>query len=83
MVAALGITNAMLAAVRERRREIGVLKAIGARDRDVYRIFLVEAAVLGFVGGVLGTVAGLVHRGHAWAGSSTATSPSSAWSACS
>ncbi len=44
-IAAIGITNAMLAAVRERRREIGVLKAIGARDRDVLRIFLVEAAV--------------------------------------
>jgi cell division protein FtsX len=57
-VAALGIANAMLAAVRERRREIGVLKAIGARDRDVLRIFVVEAAVLGFVGGVLGAIGG-------------------------
>lgn len=60
VIASLGITNAMLAAVRERRREIGVLKAIGARDRDVLRIFLLEAVVLGFVGGVLGTVAGWV-----------------------
>jgi hypothetical protein len=58
VVAALGITNAMLAAVRERRREIGVLKAIGGRDRDVRRIFLVEAGVLGFVGGVLGAAVG-------------------------
>jgi putative ABC transport system permease protein len=58
VVAALGISNAMLAAVRERRREIGVLKAIGARDRDVYRVFLVEAATLGFIGGVLGTALG-------------------------
>jgi putative ABC transport system permease protein len=58
VVAALGISNAMLAAVRERRREIGVLKAIGARDRDVYRTFLVEAGVLGLVGGILGTLAG-------------------------
>ena len=58
VVAALGISNAMLAAVRERRREIGVLKAIGARDRDVYRVFLVEAATLGFLGGVLGTALG-------------------------
>ena len=60
VVAALGITNAMLAAVRERRREIGVLKAIGARDRDVRRVFLVEAASLGFVGGILGAIAGVV-----------------------
>src|SRR4051794_2042775 len=58
VIAALGITNALLAAVRERRREIGVLKAIGARDRDVLRTFLVEAGVLGFLGGVIGTVAG-------------------------
>jgi hypothetical protein len=58
VIAALGITNAMLAAVRERRREIGVLKAIGARDRDVRRIFLLEAATLGCVGGAIGTVAG-------------------------
>ncbi len=58
VVAALGISNAMLAAVRERRREIGVLKAIGARDRDVYRTFLVEAGVLGLIGGILGTIAG-------------------------
>jgi ABC-type antimicrobial peptide transport system permease subunit len=58
VIAALGITNAMLAAVRERRREIGVLKAIGARDRDVRRIFLLEAATLGFAGGAIGTTAG-------------------------
>jgi ABC-type antimicrobial peptide transport system permease subunit len=59
LIAALGIANALMAAVRERRREIGVLKAIGARDRDVRRIFLVEASLLGLAGGVLGTVAGL------------------------
>jgi putative ABC transport system permease protein len=57
-VAALGISNAMLAAVRERRREIGVIKAIGGRDRDVRRIFLVEAGSLGFVGGLLGAGTG-------------------------
>jgi hypothetical protein len=55
LIAALGIANAMLAAVRERRREIGVLKAIGARDRDVRRVFLLEAAMLGLVGGAVGT----------------------------
>src|SRR5439155_1901345 len=47
-IAAIGISNAMLAAIRERRREIGVLKAVGATDRDVCRIFLVEAGALGF-----------------------------------
>jgi ABC-type antimicrobial peptide transport system permease subunit len=58
VIASLGITNAMLAAVRERRREVGVLKAIGGRDRDVARVFLLEAAVLGLLGGLLGTVSG-------------------------
>lgn len=57
-IAAMGVTNALLAAVRERHREIGVLKAIGARDRDVLRLFLVEAGVLGVVGGALGTLLG-------------------------
>src|SRR5207253_6977462 len=59
VIASLGIGNALLAAVRERRREIGVLKAIGARDRDVLRVFLLEAAALGCIGGVLGTALGV------------------------
>ncbi len=72
-IAALGISNAMLAAIRERRREIGVLKAVGAADRDVRRVFLVEAATLGFAGGVSGAAIGfLVARALARV-SSTAT----------
>jgi hypothetical protein len=59
-VAAIGIANASLAAVRERRREIGVLKAVGATDRDIRRIFLVESGSLGFIGGVLGVLLGYV-----------------------
>ncbi|MDQ6725877.1 MAG: FtsX-like permease family protein [Actinomycetota bacterium] len=58
VIASLGIANALLAAVRERRREIGVLKAIGARDRDVQRVFLFEAGALGLVGGTVGTAGG-------------------------
>ncbi len=58
VIASLGIANALLAAVRERRREIGVLKAIGARDRDVQRVFLFEAGALGLVGGTVGTALG-------------------------
>jgi putative ABC transport system permease protein len=59
VIACLGIANALLAAVRERRREIGVLKAIGARDRDILRWFLVEALAVGAVGGLLGTLLGV------------------------
>ena len=58
VVAAIGIANALLAAIRERRREIGVLKALGARDRDILRIFVLEAAVLGLAGGIIGTILG-------------------------
>jgi ABC-type antimicrobial peptide transport system permease subunit len=59
-IAGLGVANALVAAVRERRREIGVLKAIGARDRDILRWFLLEAFTVGLVGGVIGTLAGLL-----------------------
>ncbi len=58
-IAVLGIANSLLAAVRERWREIGVLKAIGADDSDILAWFLFEAAVLGVAGGVVGTLAGL------------------------
>ncbi|MDQ6747498.1 MAG: ABC transporter permease [Candidatus Dormibacteraeota bacterium] len=58
-IAALDIASSMLAAVHERRREIGVLKAIGGRDRDVLRWFLLEALILGLVGGAVGSLAGV------------------------
>ena len=57
-VATLGIINTLVMAILERRREIGVLKALGAADRDVSQLFFVEAGVMGLFGGVLGTVLG-------------------------
>jgi ABC-type antimicrobial peptide transport system permease subunit len=57
-IAVLGVANSLLAAVRERWREIGVLKALGAGDGDVARWFLVEAGLLGVVGGLAGSLAG-------------------------
>ncbi len=54
MVAAIGITNTMLMSVLERVREIGVMKALGARDRHVLSIFLMEGALIGAVGSLLG-----------------------------
>lgn len=54
LVSAIGVINTMLMATLERTREIGVMRAIGATNRDVKRIFTVEAALLGFMGGVWG-----------------------------
>jgi putative ABC transport system permease protein len=59
-VAALGIVNTLVMAILERRREIGIMKAIGASDGDVKKLFLAEAAVMGLLGGVLGVAMGWV-----------------------
>ncbi len=57
-VATLGIVNTLVMAILERRREIGVLKALGAADGDVKQLFFVEAGVMGLAGGVLGVLLG-------------------------
>jgi putative ABC transport system permease protein len=57
-VASLGIINTLVMAILERRREIGVLKALGAANRDVRQLFFVEAGVMGFVGGIFGVALG-------------------------
>jgi putative ABC transport system permease protein len=54
LLASLGIANTMYTAVLERTREIGVLKALGARSRDVLLLFVAEAAVIGLAGGLVG-----------------------------
>ena len=57
-VATLAIINTLVMAVLERRREIGVMKAIGASDQDVKKLFFTEAGAMGFFGGVLGILLG-------------------------
>jgi putative ABC transport system permease protein len=58
LVAAIGIANTMAMSILERTREIGLMKSVGATNRDVLSIFLGEAAGIGFIGGVGGVIIG-------------------------
>jgi putative ABC transport system permease protein len=66
-VATLGIINTLVMAILERRREIGILKALGAADRDVKQLFFVEAGVMGLLGGIFGVGIGwMIGKGVTW-----------------
>jgi len=54
LIAAIGITNTMIMSIYERTREIGVMKVLGAKLRDIKNLFLFEAALIGLIGGTLG-----------------------------
>jgi ABC-type antimicrobial peptide transport system permease subunit len=56
LVASFGIANTMIMSILERTREIGIMKAIGAEDREIKLIFFVEAAVIGVFGGIIGVL---------------------------
>lgn len=59
VVGAIGIANTMYTAVLERYKEIGVMKAVGARNSDILSIFLIESGLLGLVGGIIGVALGM------------------------
>ena len=59
VVGAVGISNTMFTAVLERRKEIGIMKSIGAKNSNILLLFLIESGVLGLVGGIIGIILGV------------------------
>lgn len=59
LVGAVGVMNTMYTAVLERTREIGIMKAVGAKDRHVLTMFLIESGLMGIMGGVIGVLFGV------------------------
>ena len=60
LAACFGIVNTMMTAIYERKREIGILQAIGAKRKTIFSLFLAESAFYGLAGGLLGVVAGFL-----------------------
>jgi putative ABC transport system permease protein len=59
IVGGIGISNTMYTSVTERTKQIGIMKSVGARNRDIFSLFLVESGLLGLVGGIIGILIGL------------------------
>ncbi len=84
LVAAIGITNTMMMSIYERTKEIGVMKVLGCDMRNIQALFLIEAAYIGFLGGVAGlglsyAISSVVNRVLAAGGESTVTSYIPLW----
>ncbi len=60
LVGSLGIVNTMTTSVLERKKQIGIMKAIGARNKDIFYNFFIEAGLMGLIGGIFGVVFGVI-----------------------
>lgn len=63
IVGSVGIANTMFTSVLEKTKEIGIMKAIGARNKDIMNIFLLNSALIGLVGGIIGIIFGIILSG--------------------
>ena len=59
-VGSVGIANTMYTSVLERHKEIGIMKAIGAKNSNIFLLFLIESGLLGLVGGTIGVICGII-----------------------
>ena len=83
IVGAVGISNTMFTSVLEKTKEIGIMKATGAKNRDILSIFLINSAMIGFVGGIGGVIVGVMGSGYISilaSGSSTTSGPGGGFS---
>lgn len=60
LVGSIGIANTMYTSVLERTKEIGIMKSVGAQNKDILLIFLIESGLLGLIGGAIGVVLGII-----------------------
>ena len=60
IAAAFGIINTMMTAIYERRREIGILRALGSKSSDIFKVFVLESGLYGLLGGIIGVVLGFI-----------------------
>jgi putative ABC transport system permease protein len=63
LVGSVGIANTMFTSVLEKTKDIGIMKAIGAKNKDILIIFLLNAALIGLIGGLLGAILGTILSG--------------------
>jgi putative ABC transport system permease protein len=64
IVGAIGIMNSMFTSVLEKTKEIGILKALGAKNRDILMIFLFNSGIIGLIGGIIGVLLGIFASGY-------------------